>query len=253
MCYKIREMSMELEVTKKKVSRKLSPFVNQDAQSTFSDYLAQKGSSSPLRKIRKSRGFTLQRLAEASGISASYLSRIEARARRMNEEVISRLCTVLDCMPGELLSALKPNGTSSTATTSLSHAFASDLPVYAVHATNDGKSIIELDEKKEWVFRPAELTAESAAFAVRVCNDYNSPKYRINDVLYVNPSKTLNIGMPVLSILKNKQLVIGELISNNNDSIVIKSFKPNSATMTYDITEMSGLYFIQFCAEGHAK
>src|SRR3990167_1491006 len=60
--------------------------------------------SHPLRDIRLSRDMTLEELAEVSGLSPSYLSRLESGSRRLNVDTINRLSDALRCEPSDLLS-----------------------------------------------------------------------------------------------------------------------------------------------------
>lgn len=58
---------------------------------------------SKIKMLRKRQGLTLQDLHGATGISVSYLSRIEAGSRRLNEDTLNRISTALRCHPADLL------------------------------------------------------------------------------------------------------------------------------------------------------
>jgi len=234
---------MSIEQIKKTVSRKLSPFSNNDSAANFSEYVSQNNSVSPLRRIRKNKGFTLKKLAVASGISASYLSRIEVKARRMNEEVIRRLCAVLDCSPGDLFAGSKEN-----ATTTVVNAFANDFPLYTP-VQQGNTATLDLNSNKEWLFRPAELTAEDSAFAVRITDQNNAPKFKMNDLVYVNPQKELKVGSAVVLLSKNGELVIGELVSYDKTVAAIKSYGLNSLPKGYSLSEAQFLHAIYMTVE----
>lgn len=58
---------------------------------------------SKIRTLRKRKGLTLEDLSGITGISVSYLSRIEAKSRRLNSDTLGRISAALDCHPAELL------------------------------------------------------------------------------------------------------------------------------------------------------
>lgn len=223
---------------KKVVSRKLSPFQAEEGSGTYSDYWNLKNGVSPLRKIRKAKGFTLNRLSLASGISASYLSRIEVKARRMNEEVLRRLCAVLSCTPADLLM-----GPKEGATPVVLNAFANDFPVYQIRNEN-GKTMINFQEKAKWVFRPAELTAEESAFAFQLMDDSFAPKFNVNDTVYVNPAKALVSGANVLVILQSNQILLGTFVSQDANTV---SIKINGIPSNYDASQVKAVNAVHLC------
>lgn len=230
-------------IEKKVVSRKLPPFIADEGTATFSDYWNSKNGISPLRKIRKNRGFTLKRLSTASGISASYLSRIEVKARRMNEEVLRRLCAVLDCAPADLL------GGTKEATTVVVNAFSNDFPMYQARGTAQ-KMVVNFQEKAKWLFRPAEMTAEDGAFALQISEGCESNKFSSGDVVYANPAKALVPGVGVIVVLKSQEVTMGELISKDNDKVSIKTFTKDSVLQNFNNVDVQNVLGIQMCMFG---
>lgn len=234
----------------KKVSRKLPPFEYNSNGSLvesddFSDKLAA-DSISPLRKMRKNRGFTLKQLSSVSGISASYLSRIEVRARRMNEEVIRRLCIVLKCAPGDLLNNLVPERDVEKAQP-LSTAFEADLPLYTCVRQND-KMIMDIDGNKEWRFRPVELTAEQVAFALLIGDSSNAPKYREGDIVYVKPSKVPQIGNTVVAIMHTYEVELGYLKDQTSEKLILQSFD-GASQKQIKMSELKKIYPVLMSVE----
>lgn len=231
------------QTSTKKVNRKLAPF--QGPEQSFEEKLAQQSFKSPLRKMRREAGLTLQQLATKSGISASYLSRIEAKARRMNEEVINRLCIVLGCQPGQLLSSAKDFAQYEHKPS----AAMCDFPVYKLQAGSGDNMILDINAKEATIFRPAELTAEASAFAVKICNSANDPKFRIGDMIFIHPSHSLKEGMAVFAIDTNNNCTIGSIVSNTPDSIMIKSFGVSGKQHIFKKSELHGLYAIYMTIE----
>lgn len=56
-----------------------------------------------IRELRNARGMTLEQLAEQAGLSASYLSRLEANKRILSVEVAERLAMSLDARPEDVI------------------------------------------------------------------------------------------------------------------------------------------------------
>jgi transcriptional regulator with XRE-family HTH domain len=63
---------------------------------------------SPLHRIRKRRGLTLQDVAERAGTTATQIGRLEKGERRMTWDWATRLADALDCDPTELMFGGEP-------------------------------------------------------------------------------------------------------------------------------------------------
>lgn len=64
---------------------------------------AKQKNPSKIRNLRKRKGLTLEDLSGITGISVSYLSRIEAKSRRLNSDTLGRISAALGCHAAELL------------------------------------------------------------------------------------------------------------------------------------------------------
>jgi transcriptional regulator with XRE-family HTH domain len=56
-----------------------------------------------LRTIRKTRGYTLELLSDQTGLSVSYISRLEAGTRRMNLDILTSVSRALQCEISDIL------------------------------------------------------------------------------------------------------------------------------------------------------
>lgn len=220
----------------------------------FTKQLISRSDKSPLYKIRKQQGFTLEVLAKAAGISASYLSRIEAKTRRMNEEIINRLCMVLKCSPSQLMSS-----TEQFADYEYKSSRAEcDLPVYqtvtgnVIPGADPDDTYLNINSVQEKVFRPAELTAEKAAFALIIMNDVNAPKFQKNDMIYVHPSLTSSVGHAVIVINHHKRYYIGKLIEKNDTQTIIRYYGSNQ-NVEFNNTDVKVMYSICMTIESYSR
>ena len=243
-----------------KMKRKLNydEFVSENVNNgeNFTNQLIIRSDRSPLHRIRKQQGFTLEVLAKAAGISASYLSRIEARTRRMNEEIINRLCMVLKCSPVQLIAsqANQYEAFEYKATNAIC-----DLPVYqtiagdAIPGGNPNDTYLNINTIEEKVFRPTELTAEKAAFAVSIINNENAPKFRKGDLIYINPSLECQIGYYVILLNHHKRYFIGELIEKTISSLSIKVSGNNAQTHKFLTEDVKVMYAICMTIESYSR
>ncbi|HEV8352922.1 MAG TPA: helix-turn-helix transcriptional regulator, partial [bacterium] len=56
-----------------------------------------------VRSIREERGMTLEALAEAAGVSASYLSEVERGLKRPSTDVVAKIADAFGMLPSEFL------------------------------------------------------------------------------------------------------------------------------------------------------
>jgi transcriptional regulator with XRE-family HTH domain len=63
-----------------------------------------------LRRLRHRKGFSQEELAHESDINRTYVSKLETAATWAGLEIISRLATVLEVEPAELLKPLPKRG-----------------------------------------------------------------------------------------------------------------------------------------------
>lgn len=61
-----------------------------------------------VRRYRKERGLTQEKLAEVADLHENYVSRLETGEQEPGLFVILRLCRALDVRPGELLGEFTP-------------------------------------------------------------------------------------------------------------------------------------------------
>lgn len=169
----------------------------------------------PLRTIRLSRGLTLGELADTTGFSASYLSRLESGNRRLNIDTIVKLSKSLECSPNDLLS--QNIDVPETTLTALRETESFEalvpknytLPVYRVCEEGSLDFSTTTDRvpcSKEWAEIPG-------AFAFEVKNDNMDPRYRSGDTLIVHPGRVLKTGITVFVLLNDYRFVIGEFIA----------------------------------------
>lgn len=136
-----------------------------------------------LKYLRKRSALTLENLSQLTGISVSYLSRLESGARRLNTDLIKRLSQALDCDPAELLQDTVHDENAFVSSAEIRKIrtlnFAReknrreartevrfDLPMYELETSNSDYPTIDLEQKAGFRNRPIELTNEKDSICV---------------------------------------------------------------------------------------
>jgi transcriptional regulator with XRE-family HTH domain len=186
--------------------------------------------SSHLKFLRKSTGLTLEGLSELTGISVSYLSRLESGSRRLNTDLISRLSNAFGCDPSELLhdytdsdigkvmgqprvpaSGYIPGGPRHMRrvfTPFHRNTFESrvDIPTYELCHSESDHLIMRIIEG-ESQYRPAELATRRDAIAVKT-NGHFEPHFCHKAVVYAVPSANIVPEALVIASLKNDAVLL---------------------------------------------
>lgn len=196
--------------------------------------------SHPLRDIRLSRGLTLEELSEISGLSPSYLSRLESGTRRLNVDTISRLSQALKCQPSVLLPGAERRGQQRIALPanppipvnpyheagyqtqnhdgqrfpsgpfSTQNVASAQLPVYG--STHPGGPV-DFGRTMGSVSCPPDMIGVPGAFALRISDETMAPRYRRGDCVLVHPGKPLAARSTAVVITPTYDVIIGEFVA----------------------------------------
>lgn len=217
----------------------------------FSDKIAQRKDSLLLKDLRKKRGFTLAELAELTGISPSYISRLEAGGRRMNSDLLMKFSSALGCSEYELVKShlnIEGEHPHQKMDKEVSYLPQKDLPVYKLlpgDAVPGGKAedypVGNFDALDHKVFRLPYLLGIKSAFALQIASDENAPKYRKGDLVFINPDKPISKGNPIVLISEKNEVIIGELTEWDDTMIVVKNFK-SEKTAKFSRKELQASY-----------
>lgn len=210
-------------------NEKLSPLTSGlGANVKFSDILSKKSHSYTLRSLRKSKGYTLADIASLTGLSPSYISRLEAGDRRYNSDVLAKLAAVLGCNEYDLL---KKTDDGMPAVKETTYVPQKDLPLYKCIAGNaipGGKesdyAIADFETPSSRIFRIPPLLGIKAAFAFQIVDNINFPKYKKGDLLFVHTERPIARNCPVILISLENKVIVGELIDWDDVSVTIKHF-----------------------------
>lgn len=152
-----------------------------------------------IREVRKSKHLTLDDLAEATGISTSYLSRIEAGGRELSLENAVRIARALQCEVGDFTSEFSSDDVDAAQQLDLSAVPRpnGDIPNLTIHA-GMGHGGLEQVEGGESGFVPAEFTNGYWSFPEPIRQRFN------------NMSKTH--ALPVIGDSMSPTLIDGAIV-----------------------------------------
>ena len=214
---------------------------------------------SNLKILRRTRGFTLEGLSKLTGISPSYLSRLEAGARRLNTDLMKKLSPVLKCEPADLLGstlAPLPSLTRKTDRRRLSlvskakdvlsakgSVQPSNLPVYTLAAgAAEGTIEVNLDAPADWVVRPHQLYNIDKALALYVSDNSCLPRYQPGETLFLHPSKPLAVGCGVFVIDQNDTVHLYIFMGWEDMGLKVCSLKSPAAPVLLNKSDIKRSY-----------
>ncbi|WP_342262168.1 helix-turn-helix transcriptional regulator [Alphaproteobacteria bacterium endosymbiont of Tiliacea citrago] len=180
-----------------------------------------------LRALRKKKEYTLYDLSKLSGLSPSYISRLEAGARRLNTEIISKLALALNCKEDAFFQG--GSAEDIVETFASENGFKKNLPLYRViseglDVTDNPHSVIILTSAMDYVFRPPKLSSSDFGFAIYACNNNNTPRYKMGDILYFDSFASYQNGDTLMIVDNNGYMFIGELTDSNDDFTVLSMY-----------------------------
>ncbi len=231
-----------LKTTKRE---KLYPITTSEMKTNLNEMIASKSNISLLKKLRKAKGYTLIDLSELTGLSPSYISRLEAGDRRFNSDLLRKLSAVLGCSEYDLLK----NTEDKSVEREITYVPTKDLPVYnvvsasAVPGSKSEFPLISFDEIDKTIFRLPQLIGVKSAFAFFVIDNLNAPKYKIGDLVFVNTEKVLKENSAVVIITKKYEIIVSKIIKWNDD-VFHFSFFDNVKNFSYNKSEVLAVYSI---------
>lgn len=227
----------------------------------------------PMRDLRLARGFTLEELAELTGLSPSYLSRLESGSRRLNADILQKLSNILGCNPGELL-PYTPNGPASSQNVvpapigvhnlnaydrkaQNQNAPTPDLPVYSARIV-EGALRIDYNTPSEWMGRIPEFQGVTGAFALRLPDDRMAPRYARTDQIFAHPSRSLTPHCWVLIVREDNTIAVGRFLhwqskvqngigpveANENDVLSLQNIQNDAQIDEFVRKDIQGVYRI---------
>lgn len=185
-----------------------------------------RNTSNPLRQVRVESGLTLDDLAESSGLSPSYLSRLEGGSRRLNMEILELLCETLSCHQDVLMPMTKlPEKTDYAKKVSAgpiaSVASIKKMTCYTLSA--DGSQGYTINNETSLVKRPVALANSSQGFSLAVNDESLIQAFNVHhQLIYVDPTAHFAIADKVFVQTAQDHCALGMLKDVHMDSNVLQ-------------------------------
>lgn len=175
-----------------------------------------------LKKLRTMKSYTLQILSGLSGLSTSYISRLEAGARRMNAQTLNRLARSLGCSPASFFETKN----SALNLSVDEHGYTKNVPVYrvipaGVQVGANPCSIIFLTDPIDHAFSLPQFVANENIFAIYAIDNLYAPRFKEGDLLYFDKSN-VDAGDFVCLVDNDNCLFLGNLVSKNSESVILR-------------------------------
>ena len=194
-------------------------------------------SGNRIKEWRLKRGFSMQKLAEATATTRSQIDKLEKGERRLTVDWMKRLAEPLGCAPAELLpDSDSPKGFAEPE--------ARLIPVRG--AARGG-----LDQEMFWEdgpldFRPCPSFIQHAteAYALYVVGHSMVPMYRPGQLLYVNPHKPLLPGRGVVMVKHSKAVLVKELVKQTSFGLLVREYQPKLREFTVPLSEIATVHAV---------
>jgi transcriptional regulator with XRE-family HTH domain len=172
-----------------------------------------------LKEWRNYRGLTHMSLAERVGTSQSYVSQIETRERRFNEDWLARFADALDCTPVDLLSVNPLAGLRA-------------IPIIGkVFAGPEGSYIDDYADGSHPTVEPFDLDDRVAAI---VDGESMLPRFRPGETLIFGPARTDPTPLINTEVMAT--------LSDDDGKKLIKVLRPNKHVGFWDLYSINSSY-----------
>jgi transcriptional regulator with XRE-family HTH domain len=182
-----------------------------------------------IREWRHVQGWSLQRLAEASGTTKSQIDKLEKGERRLTVDWMVRLAKPLGRDPRDLLpkkiAAFDQIDFGSDETAPLVPLFP-PLPVRGTKRGDKKKGLFFTGDQIDQVARPHYLAHVRDAYAMYVVDLSMAPMYRPGQLLFINPYKPPKQGNGIVILLKTNEIKIKEYVGEKKKGLIVREYAP---------------------------
>lgn len=194
-----------------------------------------------IREFRAARGWSLQRLADASGTSKSQIDKLEKGERRLTVDWMVRLAKPLGCDPRELMDA---EALGAAVAAALSPINPELIPVRGATCGGEKQDMFLAAAPVDHVPRPYYLAHARDAYAIYVVGHAMAPMYRPRQLLFVNPYKPPSPGNGVVIIDQKGAVLIKEFVRSKPNGVVVREYQPTQRDFTVPQADIASLHAV---------
>ena len=196
-----------------------------------------------IKQTRQKERYSQSALAKILGLHQSTIAYWEAGHSEPDSPTIRKLADILRVSAEWLMFGTAPAPAVRVITAGR------DLPVRGTAQGGKHGAFFLTDQAITYVDRPANLHGNSSAFAVWVSGKSMEPRFRPGEMLFVNPAKPISENCFVLLSLRDGNVYVKELISQNDKFVVVRQYNPNR-DLEIPQNKIAALYRVVGSSEG---
>ncbi len=193
-----------------------------------------------LKEFRLRADLSMQALALRVGTTAPQISKLEKGERRMTVDWMTRLAAALGIEPKELLpletrpsgphggdgGMLLPGGEARLAPMPAPGDPRDLIPVRSAARGGSEQEMFLKDGPIDFIRRPSALAHVRDAYAIYMVGDSMHPRFRLGQLLHVNPFKPPQPGAGVVITRQDDAVLIKEFIRRTATTLSVRQYNP---------------------------
>lgn len=202
-----------------------------------------------IREYRTALGWSMQKLAEASGTTKSQIDKLEKGARRLTVDWMVRLAKSLGCDPRDLMARLPGQNFDAVQFGEGRPGPNGLIPVRGAARGGGKQEMFLTDGPIDHVPRPYYLTHAKDAYALYVVGDSMVPMYRPRQLLFINPYKLPSPGNGVVITDAKGAVQIKEFVRQKANGVTVREYQPRMREFTISRADIASLHAVVGAAE----
>ncbi|TAH33046.1 MAG: XRE family transcriptional regulator [Alphaproteobacteria bacterium] len=203
-----------------------------------------------IKRTRTNKGLTQAALANALDINQSTVAYWENNRSEPDARTVETLGRILGVTPEWIMfggTSAKSIGPSfAPPPTAKAH---KDLPVLGMAQAGKHSTLVITETPVSFIDRPPNLAGNNSAFAVWVAGKSMEPRFRLGEIIYINPAKPVDAGCFVLIELLDGSAFVKELIKQTQSKVILRQYNP-AKDLEIALTEVKNIYRVVGCSEG---
>ncbi|MGH6967774.1 MAG: XRE family transcriptional regulator [Stellaceae bacterium] len=200
-----------------------------------------------LKALRLAAGMSLQKVADRAQTTKTQIDRLERGKRRLTIEWVGRIAHALGLDPEAVLAERgappRPSADGGQRNMPAPRRKRELLRRYTVPSSGDrdlpvfGRGtgdmiVIDRERPIDFTFRPPQLYDVEDAFAVYIIDDTMEPRYRIGQIVLVNPHLPIRVGDAAVILHHDDTAVIRELAARDGKELRMRAYRADNGEKT---------------------
>lgn len=202
-----------------------------------------------LRKLRKSKNWTLEYAAKLAGTTNQHLSRLETGTARLNVDWIEKFSEIYKIDASEILNASqKPfplqKEYPATMSDSIPVQFGPDTIPILGHANGSNDAVmLNTDSEIGRALRHPNQQGMKGAFALYACGESMTPRYMPGELVYAASKKPPIRGQDCIIELNNGEGYLKQFDKIESDEVLCKQLNP-AKTWKRQLSDVKAIHAI---------